>query len=342
MARKLKAGHARNRAFPTMRHCVALAACLLAFLGVAFLLSCAAPPVGDQGVTSPAVTAPPTASAAATAAAPPADLATLSILPTSTAGSVTAGVSPVATASAEAATTGSVPVYGYEIVNTFPHDPGAFTEGLVYTDGVLYEGTGLRGESTLRRVDLETGKVLQLYSLPPNYFGEGITVWDDRIIQLTWQERTAFAYDKDSFALLHTFYRPTEGWGITHDGTRLIMSDGTATLYFLDPESLEEIGRVQVYDNQGPVTMLNELEYVRGQVYANVWLTNRIAIIDPWTGQVTAWIDLEGLLEPEDYRQGTDVLNGIAYDSEGDRLFVTGKRWPKLFEIKLVPHGTGG
>jgi glutamine cyclotransferase len=341
MARKMKAGQARNRAFPTMRYCGAFAAWLLAFLGVACLLSCATPPAGNLGVTSPAVTPLPAAKTAALTATSAPDLATLGILPTSTAPSITTGVSPIAAVPTEAVTIGSVPIYGYEIVNTFPHDPAAYTQGLVFTDGVLYEGTGLRGESTLRRVELETGQVLQLYPLLPKYFGEGIAIWSDRIIQLTWQEQTAFVYDKDSFELLNTFYYPTEGWGITHDGTRLIASDGTATLYFLDPESLEQIGRIQVHDDQGPVTRLNELEYVRGQVYANVWQTDWIAIIDPWTGEVTGWIDLEGLLEPADYVPGTDVLNGIAYDSEGDRLFVTGKRWPKLFEIKLVPRPTG-
>jgi glutamine cyclotransferase len=335
MTSKMKGDLTRDRVFPTKPHCGALQVWLLASFGVVLLLSCATPPTGGQGVTPCAATSSPVVSTAG--------LVTANVTPTATAGSVIIGTpSTTAPVQVETATTGGVPVYDYGIVSVFPHDRGAFTEGLVFEDGTLYEGTGLRGESTLRRVDLGTGEVLQLHSLPPQYFGEGITIWKDRIVQLTWQERTAFVYDKDSFELLHTFYCPTEGWGITHDGTWLIKSDGTSTLYFLDPESMEQIGQVQVYDDQGPVTMLNELEYVRGQVYANVWKTDRIAMIDPWTGQVTGWIELEGLLEPADYEQGVDVLNGIAYDPEGDRLFVTGKRWPKLFEIELVAPGAGG
>jgi glutamine cyclotransferase len=231
----------------------------------------------------------------------------------------------------------AVPIYGYRIVNAYPHDPEAFTQGLVFQDGIFYEGTGLRGESTLRKVDLESGEVLQLYSLPPQYFGEGITIFGERAIQLTWQSGTGFVYDKESFEWLETFSYATEGWGITHDGMRLIMSDGTATLYFWDPETFEETGRVQVYDDNGPVVRLNELEYIQGQVYANIWLTDFVAIIDPQSGGVIAYIDLGGLLAPEDRARQVDVLNGIAYDAAGDRLFVTGKLWPKLFEIELVP-----
>lgn len=226
--------------------------------------------------------------------------------------------------------------YSYRIVNVYPHDRGAFTQGLVYEDGIFYEGTGLRQESSLRRVRPETGDVLQLYSLPAQYFGEGITIKGERIIQLTWQARVGFVYDKDSFDLLGAFSYPTEGWGITHDGVRLIMSDGTSVLRFWDPETYQEIGQVQVYDEFGPVIMLNELEYVRGKVYANVWQSDLVVIIDPKSGWVTGRIDLRGLLKPEDFAQPVDVLNGIAYDAEGDRLFVTGKKWPKLFEIELV------
>ena len=227
--------------------------------------------------------------------------------------------------------------YTYQIVNTYPHDRNAFTQGLIFVDGVLYEGTGRYGESTLRRVELETGEVLQIYGLPLQLFGEGITILGDRIIQLTWQNRVGFVYDKDTFELERQFSYPTEGWGITHDDQRLIMSDGTPTLYFWDPESLAEIGQVQVYDENGPVIKLNELEYINGEVYANVWQTNRIARINPDTGQVLGWIHLDGLLTAEDLSQPVDVLNGIAYDAENDRLFVTGKLWPKLFEIRLVP-----
>lgn len=230
-----------------------------------------------------------------------------------------------------------IPVYTYEIVNVYPHDRNAFTQGLVFQDGILYEGTGLHGRSTLRKVELETGRVLQLGALPAQFFGEGVTVYGDEIIQLTWQSNVGFVYDKDSFELLQTFNYPTEGWGITHDGERLIMSDGTATLHFLEPETFEEINRIQVRDNAGPVVRLNELEYIRGEIYANVWQTDRIARIDPLTGQVTGWIDLAGLLSAQDRSQPVDVLNGIAYDAENDRLFVTGKLWPKLFEIELLP-----
>jgi glutamine cyclotransferase len=230
--------------------------------------------------------------------------------------------------------------YSYRIVSVYPHDRGAFTQGLVYEGGVFYEGTGLRGESSLRRVRPETGDVLQLYSLPARYFGEGITIWGGRIIQLTLKAGTGLVYDKDSFELLGAFSYSTEGWGITHDGTRLIMSDGTSVLRFWDPETYEEVGQVQVYDEFGPVVMLNELEYIQGKIYANVWTTDLVVIIDPQTGRVTGRINLSGLLTPEDSAQPVDVLNGIAYDAEGDRLFVTGKKWPRLFEIDLVPITT--
>jgi glutaminyl-peptide cyclotransferase len=224
----------------------------------------------------------------------------------------------------------------YNIVNTYPHDRNAFTEGLVFEDGVLYEGTGLYGNSSLRRVDLETGAILQIYELPDQFFGEGITIYGNEIIQLTWQSNVGFVYDKNSFELLQEFNYSTEGWGITHDGTRLIMSDGTSTLHFLDPQTFDEIGQLNVSDDSGPVTRLNELEYIRGEIYANVWQTDLVARIAPETGRVIGWIDLAGLLTAEDRSQPVDVLNGIAYDAETDRLFVTGKLWPKLFEIKLI------
>jgi glutamine cyclotransferase len=230
-------------------------------------------------------------------------------------------------------------VYSYHIVNVYPHDPGAYTQGLVYEDGLLYEGTGLWGQSTLRKGVLETAEILQSYSLPEAYFGEGITIWEDRIIQLTWKAGTGFVYDRESFDLLDSFDIATEGWGITHDGTNLIMSDGTETLHIWDPETLEEIEQIQVTDEQGPVVWLNELEYVQGKIYANVYQTDRVAMIEPETGQVTGWIDLEGLLDGTELSQPVDVLNGIAYDVEGERLFVTGKWWPKLFEIELIPAG---
>jgi glutaminyl-peptide cyclotransferase len=231
----------------------------------------------------------------------------------------------------------STPVYTYNVVNTYAHDPDAFTEGLVFEDGVLYEGTGRYGQSSLRRVDLETGDVLQIRELSSEYFGEGITVYEDRIIQLTWKSHVGFIYDKDSFELLQESHYSTEGWGITHDGERLIMSDGTSTLHFLDPQTFEEIGQIHVFNSNGAVDELNELEYVQGEIYANVWQTDRIARISPETGQVVGWIDLGGLLSAEDRSEPVDVLNGIAYDATNDRLFVTGKLWPKLFEIELTP-----
>jgi glutamine cyclotransferase len=230
----------------------------------------------------------------------------------------------------------SPPVYGYQIIHTFPHDPAAFTEGLVFNGGFLYESTGLYGRSTLRKTQLETGQVLQQHDLPADVFGEGATIFGDRIIQLTWKSQLGYVYDKLTFRLLREFTYPTEGWGITHDGKNLIMSDGTANLYFLNPDTFERVGQIEVHGDNGPVTQLNELEYVQGEIYANVWQTDRIARIAPDTGQVLEWIDLSGLLSAEDRRVPVDVLNGIAYDPEHDRLFVTGKLWPKLFEIKLI------
>jgi glutaminyl-peptide cyclotransferase len=231
----------------------------------------------------------------------------------------------------------TVAYYTYEIVNQFPHDPEAFTQGLVYEDEWLYESTGLYGRSSLRRVDLETGEVVQIFSLPDQYFGEGLTIWEDRIIQLTWRENTGFIYDKERFELLDTFTYPTEGWGLTHDGQQLIMSDGSDTLYFLDPNTFAENGRIQVRDERGnPVVRLNEMAYIEGEVYANVWMTNRIVRIDPATGYVTGWIDLSGILDGVPLTGPVDVLNGVAYDAENGRIFVTGKLYPRLFEIKLI------
>jgi len=229
-----------------------------------------------------------------------------------------------------------IPVYTYQVLNTYPHDQTAFTEGLVFEDGVLYEGSGLYGHSNLRRVELETGKVLQIRELPNQYFGEGITIYKNKIIQLTWKSNLGLVYDKSNFELLQEFNYPTEGWGITYDGNCLIMSDGTSTLHFLDPETFEEIRQIEVYENDVPVTKINELEYVQGEIFANIWLTERIARINPLTGQVTGWIDLKGILSPKDCSEKVNVLNGIAYDIKNDRLFVTGKFWPKLFEIELI------
>jgi glutamine cyclotransferase len=224
--------------------------------------------------------------------------------------------------------------YTYNIVNVYPHDESAFTQGLVFENSFLYEGTGRYGQSTLRRVELETGNIIKLHSLPDQFFGEGITIFEDKIIQLTWKEGKGFVYERNSFELLQEFNYSTEGWGITHNGTALIMSDGTATLHFLDPETFQTISQVEVYDEE-PVSLLNELEYINGRIYANIWTEDKIAIINPQTGQVTGWIDLTGITDLEN-QNPNNVLNGIAYDQNEDRLFVTGKMWSKLFEIELV------
>jgi glutamine cyclotransferase len=223
----------------------------------------------------------------------------------------------------------------YRVVKEYPHDPRAFTQGLVFS-GVLFEGTGLRGRSSVREVDLTSGRVKEIRRLAPSYFGEGITVLNGKIIQLTWQSRIGFVYDEHTFKLLRTFTYPTEGWGLTHDSEHLIMSDGSDTLYFLDPSSYTCVRQVRVQDAAGPVRKLNELEYIKGKVYANVWQTDRIVVIDPDSGRVDAWVDLKGLLQPKDRRRPVDVLNGIAYDPETERIWVTGKLWPKLFEIELI------
>jgi glutamine cyclotransferase len=238
--------------------------------------------------------------------------------------------------SPDSTTSEVVPLYTYKIVNTYPHDGNAFTQGLAFEDGILYEGTGLHGQSTLRKVELETGDILRIFALPARFFGEGVTIYGNNLIQLTWQSKVGFIYDKESFELLQEFNYTTEGWGITHDGKRLIMSDGTSTLYFLDPETFEKTGQIAVYDGNGLVTNLNELEYVKGEIYANIWKTDRIARIAPLTGQVMGWIGLENILSPEDRNHRVDALNGIAYDAKNDRLFVTGKFWPKIIEIEMI------
>ena len=232
----------------------------------------------------------------------------------------------------------TAPTSGYQVIAEYPHDPGAYTQGLVFIDGTLYEGTGRNGESSLRRVDLETGEVLQSVELDEEHFGEGIAVIGDRIYQLTWQTGTAFVYDRETFALLETFSYTTEGWGLTTDGQRLIMSDGSSRIVFRDPATFAEVGAIDVRDGDMPVSNLNELEYINGEIWANVYQTDRIVRIDPASGAVTGWIDLAGLLpRDEPGNEDAEVLNGIAYDAESGRLFVTGKYWPKLFEIELVP-----
>lgn len=217
------------------------------------------------------------------------------------------------------------------VVRTYPHAPEAFTQGLVFDGATLYESTGLYGESSLRRVDLETGEVLHIRRLPDRYFAEGCTVWNDQIIQLTWKAGKGFIYDKHAFGIQSEFEYPGEGWGLTHDDQRLIMSDGSSYLRFLDPETFEEIDRVQVVDRGDPVTRLNELEWVRDQVWANVWQTPRVARIDAETGKVLGWIDFSGLTQ----EQPRGVLNGIAV--RGQRIFVTGKRWDAIYQVEIEP-----
>lgn len=229
---------------------------------------------------------------------------------------------------------GNAPRYGYDIVNRYPHDPEAFTQGLVYRDGFLFESTGLNGRSSLRKVRLETGEVVQRHDVDKQYFAEGLTDWGDRLLQLTWETNVGFVYDLASFRQLRTFSYRGEGWGLTHDGQRLIMSDGTSTLRFLDPATFSEVGEMAVRDGGLMVDDLNELEFVKGSIFANVWFVDSIAMIAPDSGQVTGWIDLRGLL-PDRQARGADVLNGIAYDAAADRLFVTGKLWPTVFEIRV-------
>ena len=228
------------------------------------------------------------------------------------------------------------PEYTYQVINKYPHDPEAFTQGLVYHNGFLYEGTGLRGQSTLRKTELTTGETIQSINLAPEYFGEGITILDDRIYQLTWQSHTAFTYDLE-LNRLDTWTIPNEGWGLTQNGTHLIMSDGTDTLSIIDPETYTITDIITVTHQGTEVTQINELEYIQGYIYANIWQTNQIAIINPTTGNVDSWIDLTGLQTQFDTTEGIDVLNGIAYDQGNNKIYVTGKLWPNLFEIKLVP-----
>jgi glutamine cyclotransferase len=226
------------------------------------------------------------------------------------------------------------PRASYSVVRSYPHDHGAFTQGLEYVDGFFYEGTGLNGKSSIRKVKVETGEVVQRRDVSGEYFGEGITVWKSDLIELTWQSHVAFVYDRATFTQKRTFTYPGEGWGLTHDTSTLIMSDGSSSLRFLDPVTYTERRRLTVTDGGVPVPRLNELEYVKAEIYANVWQTNLIARIAPDSGRVLGWIDLTGLLPAAD-SVGVDVLNGIAYDAAHDRLFVTGKYWPKVFEIKV-------
>jgi len=232
----------------------------------------------------------------------------------------------------------AVPVYEFEVVHTYPHDTGAFTEGMFYLNGFLYESTGIEHHSSIRKVRIDTGAVVQKLDIPPQYFGEGIVNWDGRLISLTWKSHVGFVWDLATFKLQRQFQYEGEGWALTQDGKQLIMSDGTPELRFINPNTLKETNRIQVTLDGKPIRNVNELEWVKGEIYANVWQTNWILRIDPKTGQVVGLINLARLLSPTDRVTGPDgVLNGIAYDAKGDRLFVTGKNWPKLFEIRLRP-----
>jgi glutamine cyclotransferase len=229
------------------------------------------------------------------------------------------------------------PEYTFKVIRDYPHDPAAFTQGLVYHGGFFYEGTGLNGQSSLRKVRLETGEVVQHIDLPLEFFGEGIAIVKGKIIQLTWQSKVGFVYNLADFKLLRQFSYPGEGWGLTSRGNELFMSDGTAEIRVLDATAFKEKRRFTVRDGTTPIDQLNELEFVEGELFANVWQTDRIARISPQTGKVLGWIDLTGLLSPIYRRQEGAVLNGIAYDSIHKRLFVTGKLWPKIFEVQLEP-----
>ena len=233
----------------------------------------------------------------------------------------------------------AVPTYDYKVVRSYPHDAQAFTEGLLYRDGVLYESTGLNGKSSIRKVDLASGKVLQSKDIPPQYFGEGLTAWGDMLVGLTWQTQTGFVFDLKTFELKSQFAYPGEGWGLTHNGKELIMSDGTSTLRFLDPKTFLEVRRVKVTADGIAVDQLNELEVVEGEIYANIWHTNTIARIDPASGKITGWIDFSKLYPDAGKGYNSEnVMNGIAYDAEKKRLFVTGKLWPKIYEVKITPR----
>jgi glutaminyl-peptide cyclotransferase len=244
-------------------------------------------------------------------------------------------------AAGPAAVRAAIPTYDVDIVHTYPHDPTAFTEGLFYLNGYLYESTGLEQHSTIRKVKLETGEVLQKLDLPPQYFGEGIVNWQNHLISLTWRSELGFVFDLATFKRQRQFHYTGEGWALTQDGKQILMSDGTPQIRFINPQTLKETGRITVTLDGKPIRNVNELEWVKKEIYANVWQTDWILRIDPHDGRVVGLINLAGLLKPSDRIPGqTDVLNGIAYDAKGDRLFVTGKNWPKLFEIKLHDAGS--
>jgi glutamine cyclotransferase len=250
----------------------------------------------------------------------------------------TEGVNAAQGSQAATATPQEIPTYSYKIKNSWPHDSRAYTQGLIFLDGMLWESTGQYGTSSLRKVELKSGKVVKQISLPGKYFAEGMTVFHNKVFQLTWQEQKGFIYDPATFQKQGEFSYTGEGWGLTHDGESLIMSDGTDEIRFLDPSTLQTTRTISVTDRGEPVDQLNELEYIGGEIYANIYQTDRIARIEPRTGKILAWIDLTGLLSAKDRTGQEDVLNGIAYDESSKRLFVTGKMWPKLFEIEIVKN----
>jgi len=228
-------------------------------------------------------------------------------------------------------------IFGYQVVNTYPHDRNAFTQGLFYSNGFLYEGTGQEAGSSLREVDLKTGRVLRQLNLDPSLFGEGITLYNNMIYQVTWTNKVGFVYDRADFKLIKRIYYQTQGWGLTTVDDRIVMSDGSNILYFIEPEMFTVASRIEVYDNEKMVDQLNELEYINGEIWANIWQTDMIARIDPATGKVNSYIDLSPLFPQQKRRKvNADVLNGIAYDSPGSRIFVTGKKWPELYEIRII------
>lgn len=242
----------------------------------------------------------------------------------------------VACAPATGAQRRPAPVQSYKVIASFPHDTASFTQGLVFADGQLYESTGLNGESTLRRVDVATGQTLQRIDVPPQYFAEGLALVGDELLQLTWQHKLGFVYDRTTFKPKRTFAYPTEGWGIAYDGTsQLVMSDGSDTLTFLDPKSFTPGKKLRVFDAGRPIANLNELEWIEGEIWANVWMTDRIARISPNTGEVNSWIDLSSLFPQSQRVPPADVLNGIAYDRATRRIFITGKKWPRLYQITV-------
>lgn len=226
--------------------------------------------------------------------------------------------------------------YGYKVVHVYPHDIEAFTQGLIYDKGVLFEGTGQKTGSNLREVELQTGKVIRQHNLDASLFGEGIALYRDRIYQVTWENKVGFIYDKATFNLINKIYYPTQGWGLTTVNDKIVMSDGSNILAFYEPDMFTMVSRIEVYDNEKKVDSINELEFINGEIWANIWMSDLIARIDPISGKVLAYIDLKGILPESDKTSETDVLNGIAYDKDANRIFVTGKKWPKLFEIRLT------